>query len=190
MTSLYTTTQTSNGSASVSVCSSVLPEGYPKPSWFELGKPQTPCLPGKEMTMPFAIYRHEKIKTAQALTASANHMTRAADTPNADPTRAALNRVLIGSADPAADAAALIPAPDAVDEGGKKRRRSNSVLAIEILLTACPSGGPRPPRRAAGLAGPLDGMAGPRVWPREHRPPAPPRRRADAPPHGLHRPAR
>ena len=90
------------------------------------------------MTMPFAIYRHEKIKTAQALTASANHMTRAADTPNADPTRAALNRVLIGSADPAADAAALIPAPDAVDEGGKKRRRSNSVLAIEILLTASP----------------------------------------------------
>ena len=88
--------------------------------------------------MPFAIYRHEKIKTAQALTASANHMTRAADTPNADPTRAALNRVLIGSADPAADAAALIPAPDAVDEGGKKRRRSNSVLAIEILLTASP----------------------------------------------------
>ena len=69
--------------------------------------------------MPFAIYRHEKIKTAQALTASANHMTRAADTPNADPTRAALNRVLIGSADPAADAAALIPAPDAVDEGGR-----------------------------------------------------------------------
>ena len=45
---------------------------------------------------------------------------------------------MIGSADPAADAAALIPAPDAVDEGGKKRRRSNSVLAIEILLTASP----------------------------------------------------
>ena len=88
--------------------------------------------------MPFAIYRHEKIKTAQALTASANHMTRATDTPNADPQRAALNRVLIGSADPAADAAALIPAPDAVDQDGKKRRRSNSVLAIEILLTASP----------------------------------------------------
>ena len=50
--------------------------------------------------MPFAIYRHEKIKTAQALTASANHMTRATDTPNADPQRAALSRVLIGSADP------------------------------------------------------------------------------------------
>ena len=129
--------------------------------------------------MPFAIYRHEKIKTAQALTASANHMTRATDTPNADPQRAALNRVLIGSADPA-DAAALIPAPDAVDQDGKKRRRSNSVLAIEILLTASPEWWSEATPAAAGLAGPFDGMAGPRVWPREHRPLAPPWRRADA----------
>ena len=35
--------------------------------------------------MPFAIYRHEKIKTAGALAASANHMTRAVPTPT--PTR-------------------------------------------------------------------------------------------------------
>ena len=141
--------------------------------------------------MPFAIYRHEKIKTAQALTASANHMTRAADTPNADPTRAALNRVLIGSADPAADAAALIPAPDAVDEGGKKRRRSNSVLAIEILLTASPEwwAEATPAAQQDWLDRSTEWLVR-RVWPREHRPPAPPRRRADAPPHGLHRPAR
>ena len=88
--------------------------------------------------MPFAIYRHEKIKTAGALAASANHMTRAVPTPNADPRRAQMNRVFIGSDDPAADAAALIPALDAVDDAGKKRRRSNSVIAIEVLLTASP----------------------------------------------------
>ena len=87
--------------------------------------------------MPFAIYRHEKIKTAGALAASANHMTRAVPTPNADPRRAQMNRVFIGSDDPAADAAALIPALDAVDDAGK-RRRSNSVIAIEVLLTASP----------------------------------------------------
>ena len=50
--------------------------------------------------MPFAIYRHEKIKTAGALAASANHMTRAVPTPNADPRRAQMNRVFIGSDDP------------------------------------------------------------------------------------------
>ena len=49
-----------------------------------------------------------------------------------------MNRVFIGSDDPAADAAALIPALDAVDDAGKKRRRSNSVIAIEVLLTASP----------------------------------------------------
>ena len=58
--------------------------------------------------------------------------------PNADPRRAQMNRVFIGSDDPAADAAALIPALDAVDDAGKKRRRSNSVIAIEVLLTASP----------------------------------------------------
>ena len=83
--------------------------------------------------MPFAIYRHEKIKTAQALTASANHMTRATDTPNADPQRAALNRVLIGSADPAADAAALIPAPDA----GTRTARSAAARTLSWPSRSC-----------------------------------------------------
>lgn len=86
----------------------------------------------------FAIYRHSKHKNAGTVAASSNHMTREAETPNADPARAHLNRVLIGSGDPAADVAALVPALDAVDEGGKKRRRSNSVIALEVLLTASP----------------------------------------------------
>lgn len=87
---------------------------------------------------PFAIYRHAKLKSMGIIGASARHMTRAAETPNADPARAHLNRVLIGGEDPAADAAALIPATDARDEDGKLRRRSNSVLAIEVLLTTSP----------------------------------------------------
>jgi hypothetical protein len=87
---------------------------------------------------PFAIYRHEKLKTSAAIGKSARHMTRTTPTPNADPARADLNRVLIGTDDPAADAAALIPALGERDENGRLRRRSNSVLAIEVLLTASP----------------------------------------------------
>ena len=44
---------------------------------------------------------------------------RAVPTPNADPRRAQMNRVFIGSDDPAADAAALIPALDAVDDAAR-----------------------------------------------------------------------
>ena len=86
----------------------------------------------------FAIYRHAKHKNPGTVAAAANHMTRAALTPNADPGRADLNRVFIGTDDPAADVAAILPAPDAVDEQGRKRRRANSVVALEVLLTASP----------------------------------------------------
>ena len=86
----------------------------------------------------FAIYRHAKHKNPGTVAAAANHMTRAAPTPNADPGRADLNRVFIGTDDPAADVAAILPAPDAVDEQGRKRRRANSVVALEVLLTASP----------------------------------------------------
>lgn len=87
---------------------------------------------------PYAIYRHAKISDMATLGLSARHMTRAADTPNADPGRADQNRVLVGGADPVADVAALIPEPGSRDARGKLRRRSNSVLAIEVLLTASP----------------------------------------------------
>lgn len=86
----------------------------------------------------FAIYRHAKLKSMGVIHASAQHMTRERDTPNADPARTAQNRVLIGGADPAADVAALVPSLDATDDGGTRLRRSNSVLAIEVLLSASP----------------------------------------------------
>lgn len=88
---------------------------------------------------PYAIYRTAKIKTNSQIVASANHMTRAVDTPNADPDRAHLNRVLIGSGDPAADVMRLLPEVGQRDpKTDKMLRRTNSVLAIEILITTSP----------------------------------------------------
>ena len=65
-------------------------------------------------------------------------MTRASPTPNADPRRADLNEILIGSDDPAADVRALLPEIDQQDANGHLLRRSNSVLAVEVLVTASP----------------------------------------------------
>lgn len=87
---------------------------------------------------PYAIYRTAKIKTEAQLAGSANHMTRSSPTPNADPGRAGLNEILIGSDDPAADVRALLPDIDQRDENGLLLRRSNSVLAVEFLVTASP----------------------------------------------------
>ena len=88
--------------------------------------------------MPYAIYRHTKHKTSRTIASASRHMTREMDTPNADPARADRNMILIGGEDPAADVAALVPDIDAVGADGKKRRRSNSVISLEILLTASP----------------------------------------------------
>lgn len=88
---------------------------------------------------PYAIYRTAKIKALASLAASAEHMTRARDTPNADPARAHLNRIIIGSDDPAADVRKLLPEVGQRDpDTNKMLRRKNSVLAIEILVTASP----------------------------------------------------
>lgn len=76
----------------------------------------------------YAILRTAKIKTLGNLEASAQHMTRERDTPNADPARKQYNFALIGGSDPAADVLANLPA----------ERRKNGVLAIEVLLTASP----------------------------------------------------
>jgi len=94
--------------------------------------------PPPEKPGPYAIYRTAKIKTAGQLAGSANHMTRSSPTPNADPRRAELNEILIGSDDPAADVRALLPEIDQRDENGHLLRRSNSVLAVEVLVTASP----------------------------------------------------
>jgi hypothetical protein len=86
----------------------------------------------------FAIYRIEKITTGGNLAAAAQHMARMRPTPNADPARRHRNRVLIGSEDPEADVRALLPELGARTEDGRLCRRSNSVLALEMLMTASP----------------------------------------------------
>ena len=158
-------------------------------SLFFDGETPDPYLPGKgdEAVTLFAIYRHEKHKNAGTVAVAANHMTRESDTPNADPGRAHLNRVFIGTADPAADVAALVPPRNALNDQGHKVRRSNSVIAIEILLTTSPGQAQGHTGAAARLGGPLDRLAGARIWPREYRAPAPSRRRADASPDRFHR---
>lgn len=88
------------------------------------------------MTEPFAIYRHDKLSTERDIRGRAAHMMRTIPTPNADPTRR--NRILIGTDDPAADLSALIPKPGDRGPDGKPLRRKNSVLAIEVMLTASP----------------------------------------------------
>lgn len=87
---------------------------------------------------PYAIYRFAKIKTLAELVASVNHLLRTVPTPNADPVRRKLNRILAGSDDPLADVMALLPALGQRDADGLLLRRSNSVLAVELLLTASP----------------------------------------------------
>jgi len=82
------------------------------------------------MAGPYAIFRIERHANAGTLAAASSHMTRARPTPNADASRSHLNRVLIGTADPAAD---LRRRRDEVD------CRTNSGWGVEVLLTASPS---------------------------------------------------
>jgi hypothetical protein len=86
----------------------------------------------------YAIYRTEKLTTAGQISSSASHMARTRPTPNADPGRRGLNRVLIGTEDPASDVSRILPGPEDRGADGKLLRRKNSVLAIEVLLTASP----------------------------------------------------
>ena len=86
--------------------------------------------------MSYQIYRHKKHGHAGTIAASARHMMRTRPTSNANPARR--NHVLIGSGDPAADVAALLPKVGERGSDGVLRRRANSVLAVEVLLTASP----------------------------------------------------
>lgn len=87
---------------------------------------------------PYAIYRFAKITSLPELVAAVNHMLRAVPTPNADTARRHLNRILRGSDDPMRDIMALIPSIGQRDADGLLLRRTNSVLAVELLLTASP----------------------------------------------------
>ena len=91
---------------------------------------------------PFAILRYAKLKSTASIAGSAAHMRRTIDTPNADPSRATGNTILVGSTKPAEDVQALLPKLgqrlDPNDSKSKLLRRSNSVLAVEVLMTTSP----------------------------------------------------
>lgn len=77
--------------------------------------------------LPFAIIRVEKVRSLGSLRGLGAHHTRAAPTPNADPS-APPPVALAGSGHPYRDVKALLPA----------KRRKNAVLAMEHLVTASP----------------------------------------------------
>lgn len=83
--------------------------------------------------MSYVVCRAEKLKTAGNVGGSAAHIQRTRPTPNADPDRTGLNRVLVGAAGD--DIPALVRARIA-DYGLKTRK--NSVLAFEVILSASP----------------------------------------------------
>ena len=79
-----------------------------------------------------AVLRVAKLKGGGKATASGEHLERRRHTPNADPSRRALNARLAGSGDLWADIRdrlATLPAPP----------RSNAVHAIQLLLSASPA---------------------------------------------------
>lgn len=80
--------------------------------------------------MPYAIIRHEKIKTIGNLTASSEHTFRERPTNNADASRTHLNEH-----EGANSAAEIVQRFE--DEFPKKMRK-NGVIAIEYLMTASP----------------------------------------------------
>ena len=86
---------------------------------------------------PFAIMRYAKLRSIASIKGSAKHMRRTIPTPNADASISANNPILIGTDDPAADVLRLVP-KIGERQGGKLLRRSNSVLAVEVLMTASP----------------------------------------------------
>jgi len=89
--------------------------------------------------MSFAILRTQKLKAGN-LHGSSSHVTRSRETPNADPKRQHLNRVLVGDGlrpvDSIQGRVAEITRQRA--SAGGKKLRSDAVLAVEYILTASP----------------------------------------------------
>ncbi len=83
--------------------------------------------------MSYVVCRAEKLKTAGNVGGSAAHIQRTRPTPNADPARTGLNRVLLGAVGD--DIPALVAAR--IKDHGVKTRK-NSVQAFEVLLSASP----------------------------------------------------
>lgn len=77
-------------------------------------------------TMSYAILRIKKIKSLGSIASAGRHIHRHKHTPNADPGRQI--HVLHGTRNLVADVKKRLP----------EKRRSNAVLAVEMLLTASP----------------------------------------------------
>lgn len=82
----------------------------------------------------YAICRSEKHSGSGSLGAASQHATRERETPNADPSRRHLNRVVFGAGDPAAEIERRI---SELQARGVKIRK-NGVRAIELVLSASP----------------------------------------------------
>lgn len=82
----------------------------------------------------YAVCRSAKHSDSGSLGAASQHATRERETPNADPSRLHLNRVIHGAADPAAEIERRIAELQA--RGVKIRK--NGVRAIELVLSASP----------------------------------------------------
>lgn len=84
--------------------------------------------------MSFAIFRMDKIKNLGSLAAQQSHVLRTVPTPNADPELSRFNRVVYGDFDALGGVQTRF---EQVKKSGK-RIRSDSVPAVEVLLTASP----------------------------------------------------
>lgn len=83
--------------------------------------------------MPFAIMRHDKLKTGAPISGSVSHITRTRHTPNAAPSRRHLNYAITG---PDQGDAAGIRA--AIEERTPAKYRRDAVRALEFVITASP----------------------------------------------------
>ena len=82
----------------------------------------------------FAICRGKSMSDQSEITAASMHATRTRETPNADPSKRHLNRVVFGAADPAAELERRLKILE--KEGVKFRANGNKV--IELFLGASP----------------------------------------------------
>lgn len=86
--------------------------------------------------MSFAIMRTQKLKSMRTIAGAGAHVYRFQNTPNADPSKRGLNRVLVDSG-----TSLLRSVKNRLDDGLDPERgkiRGNSVLAVELVLTASP----------------------------------------------------
>lgn len=102
----------------------------------------------------FTILRFEKLKSRRAVAGSSGHMMRSHPTPNAHADRTAHNRILVGTTDPLADV-------DARLAGAVTRK--NSVLAVEVMVSASPEWFAQ-----ASKSEKLDWMQSSRTWLAQH----------------------